>query len=107
MAAAHKNMYGAECVEEPEASKKSNFADQLKLCSRMQKVLATDEGGAETGGSKEYNDIFGDPNLFKNFGGFDTDKKEEGKWRHWSNEYNDIFSDPNLFKNFGGFDNKE
>ena len=45
---------------------------------------------------------------FKDFGGFDTDKKEEsenGATR--SNEYNDIFSDPNLFKNFGGFDNKE
>ena len=62
---------------------------------------------AETGGSKEYNDIFGDPNLFKNFGGFDTDKKEEGEsGATRSNEYNDIFSDPNLFKNFGGFDNE-
>ena len=49
-----------------------------------------------------------DQNLFKDFGGFDTDKKEEsedGATR--SNEYNDIFSDPNLFKDFGGFDNKE
>ena len=89
--------------------KKSNFADQLKLLQQnAESVEATDEGGAETGGSKEYNDIFGDPNLFKNFGGFDTDKKEEGEsGATRSNEYNDIFSDPNLFKNFGGFDNKE
>jgi hypothetical protein len=28
------------------------------------------EGG--TGSTNEYNDIFGDPNLFKNFGGFDN-----------------------------------
>ena len=103
------NMYGAECVEKAEASKKSNFADQLKLLQQnAESVEATDEGGAETGGSKEYNDIFGDPNLFKNFGGFDTDEKEEGEsGATRSNEYNDIFSDPNLFKNFGGFDNKE
>ena len=103
------NMYGAECVEKAEASKKSNFADQLKLLQQnAESVEATDGGEAETGGSKEYNDIFGDPNLFKNFGGFDTDKKEEGEsGATRSNEYNDIFSDPNLFKNFGGFDNKE
>ena len=26
---------------------------------------------------KEYDDIFGDPNLFKNFGGFDAKEEEE------------------------------
>jgi hypothetical protein len=103
------NIYGAECIEKAEASKKSNFADQLKLLQQNAETIeTTNEGNSGTGGSNEYNNIFGDPNLFKNFGGFDTDKKEEsenGATR--SNEYNDIFSDPNLFKNFGGFDNKE
>ena len=28
--------------------------------------------GGELGGNKDYGDIFGDPNLFKDFGGFDT-----------------------------------
>jgi hypothetical protein len=103
------NMYGAECVEKAEASKKSNFADQLKLLQQnAESVETTDESEGNASRSKEYNDIFGDQNLFKDFGGFDSDKKEEsenGATR--SNEYNDIFGDPNLFKNFGGFDNKE
>ena len=103
------NMYGAECVEKAEASKKSNFADQLKLLQQnAESVETTDESEGSASRSKEYNDIFGDQNLFKDFGGFDSDKKEEsenGATR--SNEYNDIFGDPNLFKNFGGFDNKE
>tara|TARA_Y100001968_G_scaffold5074_1_gene4495 strand:+ start:1452 stop:2777 length:1326 start_codon:yes stop_codon:yes gene_type:complete len=103
------NMYGSECIEKAEASKKSNFADQLKLLQQnAESVETTNESEGSAEGSKEYNDIFGDPNLFKDFGGFDTEKKEEsenGATR--SNEYNDIFGDPNLFKNFGGFDNKE
>ena len=28
--------------------------------------------GGELGGNKDYGDIFGDANLFKDFGGFDT-----------------------------------
>ena len=39
----------------------------MKRCSEVKLVTC----------SKEYNDIFGDQNLFKNFGGFDIDKKEE------------------------------
>jgi spermidine/putrescine transport system permease protein len=103
------NMYGSECIEKAEASKKSNFADQLKLLQQnAETVETTDDSEGNASRSKGYNDIFGDQNLFKDFGGFDTEKKEEsenGATR--SNEYKDIFSDPNLFKNFGGFDNKE
>jgi hypothetical protein len=102
-------MYGSECIEKAEASKKSNFADQLKLLQQnAESVETTDDSEGNASRSKGYNDIFGDQNLFKDFGGFDTDKKDEsenGATR--SNEYKDIFSDPNLFKNFGGFDNKE
>jgi len=78
------------------------------LQKNAETLETTDDSDGTAGGSQEYNGIFGDQNLFKDFGGFDTDKKEEGEsGATRSNEYNDIFSDPNLFKNFGGFDNKE
>jgi spermidine/putrescine transport system permease protein len=103
------NIYGAECIEKAEASKKSNFADQLKLLQKNAETLeTTNDSDGTAGGSQEYNGIFADPNLFKDFGGFDTDKKEEIEDDATkSNGYNDLFADPNLFKNFGGFDNKE
>ena len=66
-------LYGSECVTAAEAVKKSKFSDQLKLL--QQNVDTVDEKsleGGELGGNKDYGDIFGDPNLFKDFGGFDT-----------------------------------
>ncbi len=69
-------LYGSECVAAAEAAKKSKFSDQLKLL--QQNVDTVDEKsleGGELGGNKDYSDIFGDSNLFKDFGGFDT--KEE------------------------------
>ena len=69
-------LYGSECVTAAEAVKKSKFSDQLKLL--QQNVDTVDEKsleGGELGGNKDYSDIFGDSNLFKDFGGFDT--KEE------------------------------
>ena len=66
-------LYGSECVTAAEAEKKSKFSDQLKLL--QQNVDTVDEKsleGGELGGNKDYGDIFGDPNLFKDFGGFDT-----------------------------------
>ena len=65
-------LYGSECVTAAEAEKKSKFSDQLKLL--QQNVDTVDEKsleGGELGGNKDYGDIFGDPNLFKDFGGFD------------------------------------
>ena len=75
-------LYGSECVAAAEAAKKSKFSDQLKLL--QQNVDTVDEKsleGGELGGNKDYSDIFGDSNLFKDFGGFDTkeDNKEEFK----------------------------
>ena len=52
-------------------AKKSKFAEQLKLLQQNQVNQEALEGG-ELGGNKDYGDIFGDPNLFKDFGGFDT-----------------------------------
>ena len=66
-------LYGSECVATAETAKKSKFSDQLKLL--QQNVDTVDEKsleGGELGGNKDYGDIFGDPNLFKDFGGFDT-----------------------------------
>ena len=70
-------LYGSECVTAAEAVKKSKFADQLKLL--QQNVDTVDEKsleGGELGGNKDYSDIFGDTNLFKDFGGFDTKKED-------------------------------
>ena len=66
-------LYGSECVSAAETEKKSKFSEQLKLL--QQNVDTVDEKsleGGELGGNKDYGDIFGDPNLFKDFGGFDT-----------------------------------
>ena len=70
------NLYGSECVKAAEIAKKSKFSDQLKLL--QQNVETVDEKslqGGELGGNKDYKDIFGNPNLFKDFGGFDTKKE--------------------------------
>jgi len=70
-------LYGSECVTAAEAVKKSKFSDQLKLL--QQNVDTVDEKsleGGELGGNKDYSDIFGDSNLFKDFGGFDTKKED-------------------------------
>ena len=71
------DLYGSECVTAAEAVKKSKFSDQLKLL--QQNVDTVDEKsleGGELGGNKDYSDIFGDTNLFKDFGGFDTKKED-------------------------------
>ena len=67
----HKNnLYGTECVSAAEAAKKSKFSEQLEL---LQKNQVSDEAlkEGELGGNQDYGDIFGDPNLFKDFGGFE------------------------------------
>ncbi len=64
------NLYGPECVLAAESAKKSKFSEQLKLLQQNQvSDEALQEG--ELGGNQDYGDIFGDPNLFKDFGGFD------------------------------------
>tara|TARA_B100000029_G_scaffold181600_1_gene179274 strand:- start:1614 stop:2822 length:1209 start_codon:yes stop_codon:yes gene_type:complete len=64
------NLYGSECVSAAEAQKKSKFSEQLKLLQENQVSEESLQGG-ELGGNQDYGDIFGDPNLFKDFGGFD------------------------------------
>jgi len=69
-------LYGKECVALAEEAKKSNFSDQLKLLQKNAESVDEESlQGGELGGNKDYGDIFGDANLFKDFGGFDT--KEE------------------------------
>ena len=70
---AKNGLYGNECVKAAEIAKKSKFSDQLKLL--QQNVNTVDENtlkGGTLGGTNDYNNIFADPNLFKNFGGFDN-----------------------------------
>ena len=64
------NLYGQECVLVAEEAKKAKFSEQLKL---LQQNPVNEESlqGGELGGNQDYGDIFGDPNLFKDFGGFD------------------------------------
>jgi len=64
------NLYGPGCVAVAEEAKKSRFSEQLKL---LQENVVSDEAlkEGELGGNQDYGDIFGDPNLFKDFGGFD------------------------------------
>ena len=64
------NLYGPGCVATAEEAKKSRFSEQLKL---LQENVVSDEAlkEGELGGNQDYGDIFGDPNLFKDFGGFD------------------------------------
>ena len=67
------DLYGSECVAAAESAKKSNFAEQLKLL--QENADTVDEKsleGGNLGGNQDYGDIFGDENLFKDFGGFDT-----------------------------------
>ena len=66
-------LYGSECVQAAETAKKSKFSEQLKLLQENSTTVDDKslEGGA-LGGNQDYGDIFGDPNLFKDFGGFDT-----------------------------------
>ncbi len=64
------NLYGPGCVAAAEEVKRSKFSEQLKL---LQENVVSDEAlqEGELGGRQDYGDIFGDPNLFKDFGGFD------------------------------------
>ena len=70
-------LYGSECVAAAESTKKSKFSDQLKLL--QQNADSVNENSLQKGGlggNKDYGDIFGDPNLFKDFGGIDGKTKE-------------------------------
>ena len=64
------NLYGADCVLAAEKAKKSKFSEQLKLLQQNHVSEESLQEG-EVGGNQDYGDIFGDPNLFKDFGGFD------------------------------------
>ena len=71
------NLYGQQCIVAADEAKKSNFADQLKLLQQnVETQGATTPPSDPTTGSQGFNNIFGDPNLFKNFGGFDADAEK-------------------------------
>ena len=64
------DLYGNSCIEAADSSKKSKFLDQLQTLESNQ--LSDEElQGGSLGGNQDYGDIFGDPTLFQDFGGFD------------------------------------
>ena len=73
-----KGMYGSTCIAAAEKEKKSNFADQLKLLQKNAEIAnqRSSENG-DVGEKKEFDSIFGDPNLFKDFGGFDSKVQDQ------------------------------
>ena len=64
------DLYGQSCIDAADKVKRAKFFDQLKT---LESNELTDEElqGGDLGGNQDYGDIFGDPNLFKDFGGFD------------------------------------
>jgi spermidine/putrescine transport system permease protein len=73
-----KGLYGSTCIAATEKQKKSNFADQLKLLQKnAEKANQISSENGDVGEKKEFDSIFGDPNLFKDFGGFDSKTPEQ------------------------------
>ena len=64
------DLYGSSCIEAADTLKKSKFLDQLQTLESNQ-LTDEDLQGGSLGGTQDYGDIFGDPTLFQDFGGFD------------------------------------
>ena len=64
------DLYGNSCIEAADTLKKSKFLDQLQTLESNQ-LSDEDLQGGSLGGNQDYGDIFGDPTLFQDFGGFD------------------------------------
>ena len=64
------DLYGNSCIEAADIIKKSKFLDQLQTLESNQ-LSDEDLQGGSLGGNQDYGDIFGDPTLFQDFGGFD------------------------------------
>ena len=64
------DLYGQSCIDAADKEKKSKFLEQLQT---LESNELTDEelSGGSLGGNQDYGDIFGDPSLFQDFGGFD------------------------------------
>ena len=64
------DLYGQSCIDAADKVKKSKFLEQLQT---LESNELTDEelSGGSLGGTQDYGDIFGDPSLFQDFGGFD------------------------------------
>ena len=64
------DLYGNSCIEAADSIKISKFLDQLQTLESNQ-LSDEDLQGGSLGGNQDYGDIFGDPTLFQDFGGFD------------------------------------
>ena len=60
-------LYGQSCIDAADTEKKSKFLQQLETLEGNQLTDEELQGGS-LGGTNEYGDIFGDPNLFNEYG---------------------------------------
>lgn len=61
------DLYGQSCIDESDKTKKSKFLQQLEILENNQGSDEQLQGGS-LGGTNDYGDIFGDPNLFNEYG---------------------------------------
>ena len=61
------DLYGQSCIDASDKTKKSKFLQQLEILENNQGSDEQLQGGT-LGGTNDYGDIFGDPNLFNEYG---------------------------------------
>ena len=64
------DLYGQSCIDAADQEKKSKFLEQLQTLESNE-LTEEELSGGSLGGTEDYGDIFGDPSLFQDFGGFD------------------------------------
>ena len=64
------DLYGQSCIDAADKEKKSKFLEQLQTLESNE-LTEEELSGGSLGGTEDYGDIFGDPSLFQDFGGFD------------------------------------
>jgi ABC-type spermidine/putrescine transport system permease subunit II len=64
------DLYGQSCIDTADEAKKAKFYENLDSYN-VDELSEEELSGGSLGGTNDYGDIFGDPSLFQDFGGFD------------------------------------
>lgn len=64
------DLYGQSCIDTADEVKKAKFYENLDSYN-VDELSEEELSGGSLGGTNDYGDIFGDPSLFQDFGGFD------------------------------------
>ena len=64
------DLYGQSCIDTADETKKAKFYENLDSYN-VDELSEEELSGGSLGGTNDYGDIFGDPSLFQDFGGFD------------------------------------